>query len=289
MEYDPAREAGVEEFRQRYNALEVQMMDVRSPLFIDGVLDCIQNLVLDCNFPVIRKNKTIESFLQRYERSAVAVRDTRLRIQDFEFIKLIGKGAFGEVSLVRLKANKRVYAMKMLNKFEMIKRQESAFFWEEREIMASANSEWIVQLHFAFQDAKYLYMVMDFMAGGDLVNIIENYEITEVIAKFYLAEVTLAVDTIHTLGFVHRDIKPDNMLVDSRGHLKLADFGTCIRMDKNGMVRSDTAVGTPGMLFPCALRAFEFRSLLSAQANLSDLSVYALICVEECVLLALNC
>lgn len=112
-----------------------------------------------------------------------------------------------------------------------IKRSDSAFFWEERDIMAHANSQWIVQLHFAFQDQKYLYMVMDYMPGGDLVNLMSNYDVPEKWAKFYCAEVVLALDAIHLMGFVHRDVKPDNMLLDKYGHLKLADFGTCMRMD----------------------------------------------------------
>lgn len=97
--------------------------------------------------------------------------------------------------------------------------------------MAHANSQWIVQLHFAFQDQKYLYMVMDYMPGGDLVNLMSNYDVPEKWAKFYCAEVVLALDAIHLMGFVHRDVKPDNMLLDKHGHLKLADFGTCMRMD----------------------------------------------------------
>lgn len=97
--------------------------------------------------------------------------------------------------------------------------------------MAHANSQWIVQLHFAFQDQKYLYMVMDYMPGGDLVNLMSNYDVPEKWARFYCAEVVLALDAIHLMGFVHRDVKPDNMLLDKHGHLKLADFGTCMRMD----------------------------------------------------------
>ena len=72
---------------------------------------------------------------------------------------------------------------------------------------------------------------MDYMPGGDLVNLMSNYEVPEKWAKFYCAEVVLALDAIHNMGFVHRDVKPDNMLLDRHGHLKLADFGTCMRMD----------------------------------------------------------
>jgi Rho-associated protein kinase 1 len=84
---------------------------------------------------------------------------------DFDVIKLIGRGAFGEVQLVRHVSSKKVYAMKRLSKVRMIKRPDSAFFWEERFIMAHANSDWIVKLHYAFQDSRYLYMIMDYMPG----------------------------------------------------------------------------------------------------------------------------
>lgn len=89
----------------------------------------------------------------------------RMKPDDFNVIKLIGRGAFGEVQLVRHISSKRVYAMKRLSKVRMIKRPDSAFFWEERFIMAHANSDWIVKLHYAFQDSKYLYMIMDYMPG----------------------------------------------------------------------------------------------------------------------------
>ncbi|GFN77047.1 rho-associated protein kinase [Plakobranchus ocellatus] len=138
---------------------------------------------------------------------------------------------------------------------QKIKRSDSAYYWEEREIMANANSEWIVQLHFAFQNAKFLYMVMDYMPGGDLVNLMSNYDVPEKWAKFYCAEVVMALHAIHSMGFVHRDVKPDNMLLDANGHLKLTDFGTCMRMDKDGLVHSDTAVGTPDYISPEVLKS----------------------------------
>lgn len=174
---------------------------------------------------------------------------------DFNVIKVIGRGAFGEVQLVRHKSTRNVYAMKRLSKFEMIKRPDSAFFWEERYIMAHANSEWIVQLHYAFQDSKYLYMVMDYMPGGDIVSLMSAYEIPEKWAVFYTMEVVLALDTIHNMGFIHRDVKPDNMLLDKTGHLKLADFGTCMRMGDDGLVKSSNAVGTPDYISPEVLQS----------------------------------
>uniref|UniRef100_A0A8C9VXQ9 Rho-associated protein kinase 2 n=1 Tax=Scleropages formosus TaxID=113540 RepID=A0A8C9VXQ9_SCLFO len=212
-------------------------------------------LVLDLDFPALRKNKNIETFLNRYEKVMGHVRELQMKSEDFEKVKVIGRGAFGEVQLVRHKASQKVYAMKLLSKFEMIKRSDSAFFWEERDIMAFADSPWVVQLSCAFQDDRYLYMVMEYMPGGDLVNLTSTYDVPEKWAKFYTAEVVLALDAIHSMGFIHRDVKPDNMLLDCYGHLKLADFGTCMKMDSTGMVRCDTAVGTPDYISPEVLKS----------------------------------
>uniref|UniRef100_A0A7M4EH50 non-specific serine/threonine protein kinase n=1 Tax=Crocodylus porosus TaxID=8502 RepID=A0A7M4EH50_CROPO len=202
-----------------------------------------------------RKNKNIDNFLNRYEKIVKKIRALQMKAEDYDVVKVIGRGAFGEVQLVRHKLTQKVYAMKLLSKFEMIKRSDSAFFWEERDIMAFANSPWVVQLFCAFQDDKYLYMVMEYMPGGDLVNLMSNYDVPEKWAKFYTAEVVLALDAIHSMGLIHRDVKPDNMLLDKHGHLKLADFGTCMKMDETGMVRCDTAVGTPDYISPEVLKS----------------------------------
>ncbi|KAK3573565.1 hypothetical protein QTP86_027853 [Hemibagrus guttatus] len=222
----------------------------------------MNGMVLDLSFPALRKNKNIETFLNRYEAVMGDVRDLQMKLEDFDKVKVIGRGAFGEVQLVRHKASQKVYAMKLLSKFEMIKRSDSAFFWEERDIMAFAHSPWVVQLCCAFQDEGFLYMVMEYMPGGDLVNLTSTYDVPEKWAKFYTAEVVMALDAIHSMGFIHRDVKPDNMLLDHNGHLKLADFGTCMKMDswrvtvfQTGMVHCDTAVGTPDYISPEVLKS----------------------------------
>ncbi|XP_067240148.1 rho-associated protein kinase 2b isoform X1 [Chanodichthys erythropterus] len=234
----------------RVRKLESIIKDQRSPLNLESLLDSVTALALDLNHPALRKNKNIDAFLNRYEKAVCCLSELQVKLDDFDRVKLIGRGAFGAVQLVRHKASKQVYAMKQLSKFEMVKRSDSAFFWEERDIMAFSKSPWIVQLCCAFQDEKYLYLVMEFMPGGDLVTLTSNYDIPEEWAQFYTAEVVLALDAIHSLGFIHRDIKPDNMLLDRNGHLKLADFGTCMKMDSSGMVRCDTAVGTPDYISP---------------------------------------
>uniref|UniRef100_A0A674MUX9 non-specific serine/threonine protein kinase n=1 Tax=Takifugu rubripes TaxID=31033 RepID=A0A674MUX9_TAKRU len=218
--------------------------------------DGLDALVYDLDFPALRKNKSIDNFLNRYKETINKIRDLRMKAEDYEVVKVIGRGAFGEVQLVRHKFTSKVYAMKLLSKFEMIKRSDSAFFWEERDIMAFADSSWVVQLFCSsFHHDRYLYMVMEYMPGGDLVNLMSNYDVPEKWARFYTAEVVLALDGIHSMGFIHRDVKPDNMLLDKTGHLKLADFGTCMKMNKDGMVRCDTAVGTPDYISPEVLKS----------------------------------
>ncbi|CAG9863028.1 unnamed protein product [Phyllotreta striolata] len=244
-----------EDRRRRLRLLEERIRDPLGKGNVDSLLDTVQALYTDCDHPGIKKLKNVEVYLNRYDDLASDIMNLRMKIDDFEPIKVIGQGAFGKVQLVRHKYTRKVYAMKRLSKSDLIKRSDSAFFWEERYIMAHARSEWIVQLHFAFQDTKHLYMVMDYMPGGDIVNLMSNYDIPESWAKFYTMEVVLALDVIHSMGFVHRDVKPDNMLLDKYGHLKLADFGTCMRMDEEGLVRSNNVVGTPDYISPEVLQS----------------------------------
>ncbi|KAG8571105.1 hypothetical protein GDO81_011525 [Engystomops pustulosus] len=244
-----------ESFDSRFAKIDVLLRDPKSEVNTDCLLDGLDAMVYDLDFPAMRKNKNIDNFLNRYKDTISKIRDLRMKAEDYEVVKVIGRGAFGEVQLVRHKSSRKVYAMKLLSKLEMIKRSDSAFFWEERDIMAFANSPWVVQLFYAFQDDRYLYMVMEYMPGGDLVNLMSNYDVPEKWARFYTAEVVLALDAIHSMGFIHRDVKPDNMLLDKSGHLKLADFGTCMKMNSEGMVRCDTAVGTPDYISPEVLKS----------------------------------
>uniref|UniRef100_A0AC35FD95 Protein kinase domain-containing protein n=1 Tax=Panagrolaimus sp. PS1159 TaxID=55785 RepID=A0AC35FD95_9BILA len=207
-----------------------RLLDQKTSLNVDGLLDAVIALYNDCNIPVLKRTPSIDSFLQRNQSSITHLENHRIKCADFDAIKVIGRGAFGEVRLVRQKNSRKVYALKLLNKNEMLRRADTAFFWEERDIMAYSKSEWIVRLHYAFQDKTHLYMVMEYMPGGDVANLMLNYEIDEEWARFYVAELILALDALHSMGYIHRDVKPDNILISSTGHIKLADFGSCVKI-----------------------------------------------------------
>uniref|UniRef100_A0AC35TQK7 Non-specific serine/threonine protein kinase n=1 Tax=Rhabditophanes sp. KR3021 TaxID=114890 RepID=A0AC35TQK7_9BILA len=231
-------------------SLATELLSAESAVSVDGLIDTLIAVVQDCNYPHLRKTKSIDFFLTKYERLSRQLADSRINYKSFDLIKVIGRGAFGEVQLVRHKDTRKVFALKLLEKSEMLRKPESAFFWEERHIMAYCNSEWVVKLHYSFQDSKCLFMAMEFMPGGDLVGLINNYEVSENWARFYLTEVCLALDAIHQMGYIHRDVKPDNMLISASGHIKLADFGTCVKMDGNGLAKCESAVGTPDYISP---------------------------------------
>ncbi|XP_044515844.1 serine/threonine-protein kinase MRCK beta [Gracilinanus agilis] len=183
----------------------------------------------------------------------------QLHRDDFEIIKVIGRGAFGEVAVVKMKNTERIYAMKILNKWEMLKRAETACFREERDVLVNGDCQWITTLHYAFQDENYLYLVMDYYVGGDLLTLLSKFEdkLPEDMARFYIGEMVLAIHSIHQLHYVHRDIKPDNVLLDMNGHIRLADFGSCLKMNDDGTVQSSVAVGTPDYISPEILQAME--------------------------------
>ncbi|XP_043929120.1 serine/threonine-protein kinase LATS2 [Protopterus annectens] len=146
----------------------------------------------------------------------------------FVKIKTLGTGAFGEVCLARKVDTHALYAMKTLRKKDVLSRNQVAHVKAERDILAEADNEWVVKLYYSFQDKDNLYFVMDYIPGGDMMSLLMRMEVfPEHLAKFYIAELTLAIESVHKMGFIHRDIKPDNILIDLDGHIKLTDFGLC--------------------------------------------------------------
>ena len=172
-----------------------------------------------------RKQRQLRSLGQK-ESQFLRLRRTRLGLDDFNTVKVIGKGAFGEVRLVQKTDTGKIFAMKTLLKSEMFKKDQLAHVKAERDVLAEADSPWVVSLYYSFQDADYLYLIMEFLPGGDLMTMLIKYDtFSEDVTRFYMGECVLAIEAIHRLGFIHRDIKPDNILIDERGHIKLSDFG----------------------------------------------------------------
>ncbi|MED6241068.1 Serine/threonine-protein kinase 38-like [Ataeniobius toweri] len=169
----------------------------------------------------------------RKETEFLRLKRTRLGLDDFESLKVIGRGAFGEVRLVQKKDTGHIYAMKILRKADMLEKEQVAHIRAERDILVEADSAWVVKMFYSFQDKRNLYLIMEFLPGGDMMTLLMKKDtLSEEATQFYIAETVLAIDSIHQLGFIHRDIKPDNLLLDSRGHVKLSDFGLCTGLKK---------------------------------------------------------
>ena len=156
----------------------------------------------------------------------------KMNIREFEPLTIIGRGAFGEVRVCRQISTGDIVAIKKMRKEDMLNKNQLMHVRTEKEIMTASNP-WIVKLKYSFQDDYYLYLVMDFLPGGDLMNLLMKKEVlTEDEARFYTAEMILAVDSVHKLNCIHRDLKPDNILIDKNGHIQLSDFGLAKIADK---------------------------------------------------------
>ncbi|OLN94222.1 Serine/threonine-protein kinase cbk1 [Colletotrichum chlorophyti] len=148
-------------------------------------------------------------------------------LDDLDTIQILGKGSFGVVKLVREKHRNQVFAMKVIRKSDMIRSCQEGHLRAERDFLAASESaEWIVPLMASFQDATNLYLLMDYMPGGDFLGLLIRESIlSESRTRFYIAEMIMCVEEAHRLGFIHRDVKPDNFLIGADGHLKISDFG----------------------------------------------------------------
>mmetsp|Transcript_15287 Transcript_15287/g.20944 ORF Transcript_15287/g.20944 Transcript_15287/m.20944 type:complete len:439 (-) Transcript_15287:422-1738(-) len=181
--------------------------------------------------------------------------NNKLTISDFDLLKVLGKGSFGKVMLVKKKDDDKgtLYAMKTLRKAALVKRNQLAHTSTERTILQNINCPFLVHLIYAFQTVDKLYMVLDYMAGGELFFWLKkDRKFSEPRARLYAAEITVALDALHSADIVYRDLKPENILLDAAGHIRITDFG----LAKAGITGYDavggtkTFCGTPEYLAP---------------------------------------
>ncbi|XP_014207611.1 atypical protein kinase C isoform X2 [Copidosoma floridanum] len=185
--------------------------------------------------------------------------DRQYSLQDFELIRVIGRGSYAKVLMVELKATKRIYAMKVIKKALVTDDEDIDWVQTEKHVFETAsNHPFLVGLHSCFQTPSRLFFVIEFVRGGDLMfHMQRQRRLPEEHARFYAAEISLALNFLHTKGIIYRDLKLDNVLLDHEGHVKLTDYGMC----KEGVREGDTTAtfcGTPNYIAPEILRGEDY-------------------------------
>jgi serine/threonine protein kinase len=174
------------------------------------------------------------------EERRIALRDQFLReleylrerrkpmsVADFDVVRKIGQGGFGEVFLVRMRSTAELYALKKIPKESMLRQRQVSHVWLERFVLATVGHHPnVVKMYYSFQDRTHLYFVMEYLPGGDLFSMFRRMQfLSEEWARFYIAEIIVAIDALHRTGIIHRDVKPDNIIFGAQGHIRLSDFG----------------------------------------------------------------
>lgn len=201
------------------------------------------------------RTATSDGLQQKQQQTAAQpTQPTQLRqtkgkysLSDFEISRTLGTGSFGRVHLVQSKHNQRFYAVKVLKKAQVIKMKQVEHTNDERRMLQEVKHPFLITLWGTFFDAKNLYMVMDFVEGGELFSLLrKSQRFPNPVAKFYAAEVTLALEYLHAKQIIYRDLKPENLLLDRHGHLKITDFGFAKKVPDITW----TLCGTPDYLAP---------------------------------------
>ncbi|KAL6463747.1 hypothetical protein MHYP_G00281380 [Metynnis hypsauchen] len=224
----------------------------------ESLLDALLLLYQECSSPELMKIKHVANFVRKFSDVVAELQQLQPGKRDFEVRGVVGRGRFAEVQVVKERATGDIYAMKVMDKSCLRTQDNVAFYEEERAILALSSTPWIPQLQHAFQDQDNVYLVMEYLPGGDLMALLNRYEdqFDEPMAQFYLAELVQAIHVVHQMGYVHRDVKPENVLIDRTGHIKLADFGSAAKLTANKTVGSSRLpVGTQDFLAPEVLSA----------------------------------
>ncbi|XP_022914503.2 citron Rho-interacting kinase [Onthophagus taurus] len=242
------------------NASSVE--ETLSLLTREGLLDVLDVLYEECSSECLKNaDKNIKKFVERHKKTIGVLKKLRVNLSDFEIKNVIGRGHFGEVHVVKEKQTGHIYAMKTIKKHKSLE-AKNASFEVERNIMAFSTSPWLTSLQYAFQDVANLYFIMDYHPGGDLVGLLyrQGGTLPESAARFYIAELVVALNDLHEMGYVHRDIKPDNILLDRCGHVKIVDFGSAALLNSKGEMSDVVPVGTPDYIAPEILQSFDNRT-----------------------------
>ncbi|KAL4557756.1 hypothetical protein LXL04_035944 [Taraxacum kok-saghyz] len=186
---------------------------------------------------------------EHHEEDLVDYKVQSVGLEDFEVMKVVGKGAFGKVFQVRKKDSCEIYAMKVIRKDKILERNQAEYMKAERDILTKIDHPFVVQLRYSFQTKYRLYLVLDFVNGGHLFFQLHRHGLfREDLARIYAAEIVSAVCHLHANGIMHRDLKPENILLDAEGHALLTDFGMAKEFDTNG--RSNSLCGTVEYMSP---------------------------------------
>ncbi|XP_019911298.1 citron Rho-interacting kinase isoform X3 [Esox lucius] len=226
----------------------------------EELLDALLLLYEECSSPDLMKIEYVANFVNKFSEVVSEVHELQPGLRDFEKCELVGRGRFADVQVVRERSTGDVCALKVMEK-ALLRSQDNVAYMEERRIMTVSSSPWIPRLHYAFQDQDNIYLVMEYLPGGDLMALMNRYEeqFDEAMAQFYLAELVEAIHTVHLMGFVHRDVKPENVLIDRTGHIKLSDFGSAAKLTANKKVfTSRVPAGTQDYLSPEVLGASSY-------------------------------